>query len=58
MNELAHAWLLAQPQVCSVISGLTKLEHLQANARAGEWQLTAEEAVEVTAVLNGDDGSE
>jgi aryl-alcohol dehydrogenase-like predicted oxidoreductase len=56
MNELAHAWLLAQPQVCSVISGLTKLEHLQANARAGEWLLTAEEEAQVTAVLNGDDG--
>ena len=54
MNELAHAWLLAQPQVCSVISGLTKLEHLQANARAGEWQLTAAEMGEVTAVLNGE----
>ncbi|MCB8945613.1 MAG: aldo/keto reductase [Ardenticatenaceae bacterium] len=54
MNELAHAWLLAQPQVCSVISGLTKLEHLEANAKAGEWLLTKEEAAEVTAVLNGE----
>jgi aryl-alcohol dehydrogenase-like predicted oxidoreductase len=57
MNELAHAWLLAQPQVCSVISGLTKLSHLRANAKAGEWQLTAAEVEEVTAVLNGDDSS-
>jgi aryl-alcohol dehydrogenase-like predicted oxidoreductase len=54
MNELAHAWLLAQPTVCSVISGLTKMEHLQANAKAGEWQLTADEVGEVTAVLNGE----
>ena len=54
MNELAHAWLLAQPQVCSVISGLTKMEHLRANAKAGEWLLTKEEAAEVTAVLNGE----
>ena len=54
MNELAHAWLLAQPQVCSVISGLTKMEHLRANAKAGEWMLTKEEAAEVTAVLNGE----
>jgi aryl-alcohol dehydrogenase-like predicted oxidoreductase len=51
--ELAHAWLLAQPQVCSVISGLTKLEQLLANAKAGEWMLTAVEAVEVNAILSG-----
>lgn len=54
MNELAHAWLLAQPTVCSVISGLTKMEHLQANAKAGEWVLTKEEEAAVTAVLNGE----
>jgi aryl-alcohol dehydrogenase-like predicted oxidoreductase len=53
MGELAHAWLLAQPQVCSVISGLTKVEHLQQNAQAGEWRLSVEEVVEVTAVLDG-----
>ncbi len=53
MAELAHAWLLAQPQVCSVISGLTKLEHLQANAKAGEWNLTKVETAEVNAILTG-----
>ncbi len=52
INELAHSWLLAQPAVCSVISGLTKLEHLQANAKAGDWMLTAEENAEVTAILD------
>lgn len=51
MGELAHAWLLAQPQVCSVISGLTKLEQLQANAKAGEWALTAVELAEVDKIL-------
>ncbi|HUM72413.1 MAG TPA: aldo/keto reductase, partial [Chloroflexota bacterium] len=50
MGELAHAWLLAQPQVCSVISGLTKLEQLQANAKAGEWALTAVELAEVNKI--------
>ncbi len=50
--ELAHAWLLAQPTVCSVISGLTKLEHLQANAKAGDWTLTAEEVTAVNAILS------
>ena len=54
INELAHSWLLAQPAVCSVISGLTKSEHLQANAKAGDWMLTAEENAEVTAILDGE----
>ncbi|MEX1018757.1 MAG: aldo/keto reductase, partial [Litorilinea sp.] len=31
MAELAHVWLLAQPQVSSVISGATRLEQVQAN---------------------------
>jgi aryl-alcohol dehydrogenase-like predicted oxidoreductase len=52
MAELAHVWLLAQPQICSVISGLTKISHLEANAKAADWSLTAEEAEEVTAILD------
>jgi aryl-alcohol dehydrogenase-like predicted oxidoreductase len=52
LAELAHAWLLAQPQVCSVISGLTRLEHLQANAKAADWELTAVELEEIQAILN------
>lgn len=51
MAELAHTWLLAQPQVCSVISGLTRIEHLQANAAAADWVLTAEEVTEVNEIL-------
>jgi aryl-alcohol dehydrogenase-like predicted oxidoreductase len=51
MAELAIAWLLAQPQVCSVISGLTRLEHLQQNAKAGDWKLSAEEVDEVNNIL-------
>lgn len=53
IGELAHAWLLAQPTVCSVISGLTKLEHLQANAKAADWALTAEEVTAVNAIISG-----
>jgi aryl-alcohol dehydrogenase-like predicted oxidoreductase len=53
MNELAEAWLLAQPGVCSVISGATKLEHVQANARAADWRLSEKELAEVNAVLEG-----
>lgn len=51
MNELAQAWLLAQPQVCSVISGATKLEHMLSNAKAADWALTAEELEEINAIL-------
>ena len=51
LNELAQAWLLAQPQVSSVITGATRLEHLLANVKAVEWTLTAEEVAEVSALL-------
>ena len=51
MGELAHAWLLGQPQVSSVISGATKIEQIQANAKAGDWLLTAEEFAAVNAML-------
>jgi aryl-alcohol dehydrogenase-like predicted oxidoreductase len=37
LNELAQAWLLAQPQVCSVISGATRLEHVLDNVKAASW---------------------
>ncbi|RMH00512.1 MAG: aldo/keto reductase [Chloroflexi bacterium] len=53
MGELAHAWLLAQPQVCSVISGLTRLEHLQMNAQAADWSLSPKEVAEVNEILEG-----
>lgn len=52
LAELAHAWLLAQPQVCSVISGLTRLEHLQANAKAADWELTAVDLEEIQSILD------
>lgn len=51
MAELAHAWLLAQPQVCSVISGLTRIEHLHSNAKSADWTLSKEELDEIRAVI-------
>lgn len=51
LNELAHAWLLAQPQVSSVISGATKPEHVQANAKAADWTLSAEELARADEIL-------
>jgi aryl-alcohol dehydrogenase-like predicted oxidoreductase len=52
MNELAQAWLLAQPSVCSVITGATKLEQVLSNAQAANWALTADEVKEVNAILD------
>lgn len=52
MAELAHVWLLAQPQVCSVISGLTRISHLEANAKSADWSLTADELAEVNVILD------
>jgi len=51
LNDLAHAWLLAQPQISSVISGATSVEQVQANAASGDWELAAEEANMVNAIL-------
>jgi aryl-alcohol dehydrogenase-like predicted oxidoreductase len=52
LNELAHAWLLEKPMVSSVISGATKVEHVQANAASAEWVLTPEEVETINAILN------
>lgn len=51
MNELAIAWLLAQPQVASVISGATRVEQIYANVKADEWQLSESEEREVRVLL-------
>jgi aryl-alcohol dehydrogenase-like predicted oxidoreductase len=41
--ELAVAWLLANPVVCSVITGVTTPTQLAANVLAAEWMLTTEQ---------------
>lgn len=51
MGDLAHAWLLAQPQVSSVISGATRLDQVQANAKAADWKLAPDELAQVNALL-------
>jgi aryl-alcohol dehydrogenase-like predicted oxidoreductase len=52
VNELAQAWLLGQPQVCSVISGATKAQQVVSNAKASDWQLTAEELKEIDSIID------
>ncbi|MYD35464.1 MAG: aldo/keto reductase [Dehalococcoidia bacterium] len=49
--ELAIAWLLAQPQVASVIAGATRPEQVEANAKAADWTLTADEVTELNEKL-------
>ena len=51
MTELAIAWLLAQPQVSSVISGATKVEHIEANAKAADWTLSTDDVKAINAAL-------
>lgn len=43
VTELAFAWLLAQPEIGSVIAGATRPEQVDANVAAGAWKLSPEE---------------
>jgi aryl-alcohol dehydrogenase-like predicted oxidoreductase len=49
--ELAFAWLLAHPQVSSVIAGATTPEQIIANARAADWHLSAIDMEELDGIL-------
>jgi len=51
VNELAQAWLLAQPQVCSVITGAKNPEQLASNVKAADWNLMADEVKELDGIL-------
>jgi aryl-alcohol dehydrogenase-like predicted oxidoreductase len=52
--ELAFAWLLSQPVTASVIAGATKPEQIEANVKAAEWTLSADDVAEVGAILSGE----
>jgi aryl-alcohol dehydrogenase-like predicted oxidoreductase len=43
MVELAISWLACQPYVGSVISGATRPEQVEENAKAADWKLTDED---------------
>jgi aryl-alcohol dehydrogenase-like predicted oxidoreductase len=51
LNELAQAWLLARPQVSSVITGATRLDQVEANIKASDWVLTPADMEEVENIL-------
>ena len=47
MTELAFSWLAARPAIGSIIAGATKPEQIEANVKAVDWKLTAEEMKEI-----------
>jgi len=49
--ELAISWLLAHPQVASVIAGATSPEQIAANAKAATWRLTPADLAEIDAIV-------
>lgn len=51
--ELAFSWLLAQKPVPSVIAGATKPEQIEANAKAADWVLSAEDLAEIDKITAG-----
>jgi aryl-alcohol dehydrogenase-like predicted oxidoreductase len=51
LTDLAHAWLLAKPEISSVISGATQVDHVRKNAAAVDWQLTPEEVETIIQIL-------
>jgi aryl-alcohol dehydrogenase-like predicted oxidoreductase len=51
LTDLAHAWLLAQPEVSSVISGGTRLEHFETNMNSADWYLTPQDLDEIEAII-------
>jgi aryl-alcohol dehydrogenase-like predicted oxidoreductase len=52
MLQVAFGWLLAQPQVASVIAGATSPEQVQANAAAAtSWEPTDDELTELDTLL-------
>lgn len=53
MTELAFSWLAAQPDVASIIAGVTRLDQVEQNARAADWALTADELREVDRISAG-----
>ena len=50
--DLAFAYLLAHAPVASVIAGATTPEQIRRNARAGAWELNANELAEVRTILD------
>lgn len=48
--DAAIGWLASQPHVASVIAGATKPEQVEANVKASEWEMSAEELAEMNRI--------
>ena len=51
MTDLAHAWLIANPNISSVISGATRVEHVLENVKGAEWFLSSDELSEIDQII-------
>jgi aryl-alcohol dehydrogenase-like predicted oxidoreductase len=50
--ELAFAWLLARPQVASVIAGATRPEQVEQNVATAAWELSPEDLAAVDGLVS------
>jgi len=53
LADLAIAWLLTEPAVVSVITGVSSVEQMAANVRAASWKLDEGEQSEIRCILEG-----
>ncbi|MCA9912843.1 MAG: aldo/keto reductase, partial [Anaerolineae bacterium] len=51
LSQIAINWLIAQPQVTSVICGAQTVAHVEENAAAATWELTQEMLAEIEQIL-------
>ena len=58
LTELAFAWLLAHPALCSVIAGAMTEEQVRTNAAASDWEMTMAERDEVDEIARWDGSGE
>jgi len=58
LTELAFAWLLAHPALCSVIAGAMTEEQVRTNAAASAWEMTKAERDEVDEIARWDGSGE
>jgi aryl-alcohol dehydrogenase-like predicted oxidoreductase len=56
--DLAMGWLLAHPQVSTVITGTSTPEQVESNVAATEWKLTPEEKADIDAIAAWDGSAE
>ena len=58
ITELALAWVLSHEEVALALTGFDRPEHVATNAKAVDWQLSAEERAEVDAITNWWEGKD